>query len=484
MKKDLGILCHVSSLVSKYGIGDFGKSSIDFIDFLSKAKLDIWQILPLTETNIYNCPYGSLCFFSLDLMFIDPDDLLKRRLIKKADLRELLKAPKTKKVNYPFVKKEKIKLLEIAYKNIDDAHMKKLKEFIKLNPVYLKHAYFKVLLEKHNTTDFRTIAPKLWSEESIDGKKFYNDNLDNIYKYAFWQYLLLEQWTAVRKYASLKGIKILGDMPIYPEKTSFDVFANPDCFLLDKKALLPTVYGGVPADNFCPDGQNWNTCVYDWDYLKANRYDFMINKIKMLMKFYDILRLDHYLGYVHHYEFDAKDSSKNKWVKKGGDDFFNELKNQCDLNRVVVEDLGLQLEEAIAVKNKYDLKGMCVLQSADNQNPEHYPQNVEENTIFYLGTHDNNTFIGFLTSLTDSKRKEFLQTTNIKDSSNEQVLIDCVNEMIKSKSKTIILQIQDSLLEGEESRMNMPGQAAGWWEYKVPKNYKKRIIKFLKRIDR
>lgn len=483
MKKEFGILCNVSSLLSEYGIGDFGKSAFEFVDFLAENKVNIWQVLPLTETNEYNCPYGSMSYFAFDTMYVSPDDLIKRGLIKEEDLRILKNIPKRDKVNYQFVKKEKRKLLEIAFNNIDEKHLMKLKKYFGLNEnKCVCYAYYKVLLEVYKTADFRTIPKELWNVESVLGQEFLNKNITEVQKYVFWQMLLEEEWQSVLKYAKAKGIKILGDMPIYPNPNSFDVFFNPKCFLLDKESLTPLVYGGVPADDFCDNGQNWGGCVYDWKYLNATNYEFFIEKIGHLLRHYDVLRLDHYLGYVEHYEIDAKNQSRGKWVKGGGKDLFTALQKKISLTKIVVEDIGIYKEEAEIVKQKFNLKGMRILQFANCENSSCLPQNVDKNCIYYLGTHDNDTFIGFLSALNKEQRSAFLKLLDIDECENEEILIKCVQKMIKSKAKTIILQAQDILMQGSSSRMNIPGKADGCWEYCLPQDYKQKAKIFFEKV--
>lgn len=477
--KDCGVLCHITSLVSKYGVGDFGKSSRDFIDFLSENNIKYWQILPLTETNDKNCPYGSMSYFAFDTMFVDIDNLVDLGLVSLDEIIKIETCDTEGKVNYLRVKKTKLELLEKAYSNITDELLNKVYAFGEQNPHFFDYAYYKVLLEKNNTKDYRQTSVNLWLKGGKEYIKFAKENREDITKYVFWQYLLYQQWQSVRRYAKDKGVKIIGDMPIYPEPTSFDVFSYPECFLLNKERN-PIVLGGVPADEFCDTTQNWGNCVYDWDYLQKTNYSFLINKIKTLLDYYDILRLDHFLGYVEHYEIDAC-TNIGKWRLGGGNDFFQELASHIDLGHIVVEDLGTRKVSAEKVKKDFSLKGMSVLQMATN-NMHYLPQNVGNNDIYYLGTHDNDTFIGYLSSLDKSARQEFLNLINLEDGNNEAILVKCVNKMLNSECKLIVLQIQDILMQGSNSRMNIPGQAKGCWEYKLPldykENFRKNILKF------
>jgi len=481
MNKTLGVLCHVSSIPSAFGIGDFGQSSRDFIDFLSRNQLTIWQILPLNKTNEYNCPYASSCCYSFDEMYVDVEELLSQNLIDEKDLKLLKKLSKTKKVAFEEVKAEKNKVFEKAFANLDKKTIKDVKKELKESSWLYDYAYFRALLYYNNTDNFRKVPREYWKKDSKEYKNFAKIAEKDILKYAYFQYLLNSQWQKVRSYAKSKGIKILGDLPIYPDPNSFDVFANVEHFQVDKDTLEPLVYGGVPKDEFCEDGQNWGTCVYDWDNMKKKKYDFMINKIKLLLTKYDILRLDHFLGYVEHYEWDAKKKNVGKWHKIGGEYFFNELKKNCDLSSLVIEDLGIDKAEATRVKNKFNLKGMCVVQMAmeTKKNIRYLPDKVTEDCLYYLGTHDNNTFIGFIKSLPKAKREKFCQLMHIENKQPKQIHVDCIKKMLESKSEIIILQIQDYLMQGAKYRMNMPGQAADCWEYKVPKNYETKIEKTL-----
>lgn len=484
MEKQLGVLCHVSSIPSQYGIGDFGKSSFDFIDFLAKNNLGIWQILPLNTTNIYNCPYSSSCCYSFDEMYVDPEELLAQDKITQNDLKLLKKLSKTKKVAFEQVKAEKAKLLELSYLKIDDKTKQAVKKEFKTSPWLYDYSCFRALLNQHNTDNFRNIPQEYWNKNSKQYKQFIKVNADEILKYGYFQYLLNSQWQKVRAYAKQKGVKILGDLPIYPDPNSYDVFANANQFKVEPNTLTPLVYGGVPKDDFCKDGQNWHTCVYNWDYMKQNNYDFMIGKIKLLLTKYDILRLDHFLGYVEHYEWDAKKQKVGKWHKKGGKDFFNALKQSCDMSSLVIEDLGLDRPEATKVRKMFNLKGMCVVQMImeNKKNLRYLPDKVEQDSLYYLGTHDNNTFIGYLNSLSKQEKKTFCELLNIKCGSNKQIHFDCIRKMIESKSEIVILQIQDYLVQNEKQRMNVPGQAAGCWEYKMPNKYEAKVAKTLSKI--
>lgn len=474
MEKEIGILCHISSLPSKYGVGDFGKEAYKFVDFLSKNNVNIWQILPLNQTGETNCPYYSNCSFSYDEMFFDVDDLVCKGLITKKDVLPLLKLPKTKKIKYDAVKKTKALIFEKAYSNISKDILANLNNYLCKNPDVYDYAIYKALLEKSKVSDWRMLNKNLLNPKSKEYIKFVKDNEKLVLKYGFYQYVLDCQWKKLKSYANSKGVKILGDIPIYPNIFSFDVYANRDMYQLDKNYNMLCT-GGVPKSSQDENEQNWGSSVYDWTELKKNNYAYLVKKIKMLLEKFDILRLDHFYGYVEHYEFSTQNDKDNKWVKAGGIDFFTTLAKQIDINQIVVENLGFVKEECDKVMKKFDLTGMCVLEDAIF-NSRYIPKNVEPNNIYYVGTHDNNTFVGYLDSLDEKSKEKFCEMLNLnKNSSNKKIVTTALKQMLQSNAKYDIFQIQDLLFQGSFYRMNIPGVAFDQWEYKVPKRYQHKI---------
>lgn len=483
MKKDLGVLCHVSSLAGEFGVGDFGNVSFEFVDFLAKHKFNLWQILPLNKTNEFNCPYASICCYSMDEMFLSLDEYLEAGKIQLKDLRALKKLSNTKKVAYKQVKEEKAKVLNKIYSTLTDKDKKEIEKQAKKHFWLLDYAYFQAVLNVFNVQDFRLIPIKMWDKNSTEHKNFKKEYHDEILKIEYFQLKLIEQWKKVKTYANKKGIKILGDMPIYPDKKSFEVFVNSNQFKLDKNKE-PIVFGGVPADDFCADGQNWGTCIYDWKEMQKDNYKFMIEKIKHALSNYDILRLDHFFGYVKHYEWNAKKEKTGRWVKTDANDFFNQLKKQIDLKSFVIEDLGFNFKEANEIKEKFNLKGMSVMQMCltGEHNNRYLPEFVKKNEMYFLGTHDNNTFIGFLNDLGKYEKTKFCNLIGIENKNNKQILIDAIKQMLKSESETVVVTMQDLLLQDKNSRMNIPGQTENCWKYKLPKNYKTKAEKVLKKL--
>ena len=482
-QKQLGVLCHVSSIPNKYGIGDFGKQTLSFVKFLASQKINIWQTLPLNPTNKYNCPYGAHCSFTFDEMFVDVEDLVKQKLVKKSELTKLKSLKNTKLVNYNVVKAEKLRILSIAYNNISPQIKNQVLQFAQNKPKMVDYGYYKVLLKHFNVDDWHKTNKAYWNKQTPEYKEFFELNKTEIFKHVFFQFVLTTQWNKVKQYANSLGISILGDMPAYLEPPSLDVFLTPEVFKLDKN-LNPLAFGGSPADVFSSIGQNWGTCVYDWKYLKTTNYNWAIDRIKTMQSYYDIVRIDHFPSVVEHFEIDASNNKTTRWVKAGGVDFFNTLKNQGLINNLVIEDVGILTKDCHDVIKQFNLTGMRILQYAfdsDNNNP-YLPHNVENNCIYYLGTHDSNTFVGFLNenpNLKQNLQKYF----NITDNNNCNILIHCVKQMLNSKANMIILQIQDFLMQDQSFRINYPGVAADCWEYRFNNKYKKQFAKTIKQLN-
>lgn len=480
--KDFGVLCHVTSLPSEYGVGDFGKSARDFIDFLEKNNIDTWQILPLAKTNRCNCPYGTMSSFTFDEMFIDPEDLLSKGYIKKKDLTVLKSLSNSEKVDYKTVKSEKDRLIREAYSNIEDSFKDKLRSIFEMDYDLRSFAYYTVLLAKLKVGDWRVVPREYLNKESDEYKKFIKENEDELLLQVFAQTMLDNEWKKIKKYANDRNIKIIGDVPIYSEVNSVDVFENPQIYKLDPNTFMPVVYGG--SVTFNGSIQNWGTCMYNWEYIRDNGYQYFVNKFRKLLSRYDILRLDHYLGYVDHFEIDFS-SNSGRWVNIGGEEFFNTLRDSgFNLDSFVIEDLGTEREEAMRVKGVFNLRGMCILQYAFQRGKKYYPEYAWYKSIYYLGTHDNNTFIGFLNNLPAWDRESYCREIGVNPyQDNGAVLVDSVKRMIDSRCEMIMVQIQDLLMQDGNYRMNIPGQAYGCWEYRVSKDYKGKAEETLNRIS-
>ena len=470
MEKEYGILLPLSSLNSKYGIGDLGKCAYNFVDYLNENGYTLWQMLPINNIDSTNSPYSSDASLSLEELYIDLDYLVRKKLLKSEDLKEL-KEIKSEKVEYDIIKRVKPELIKKAYNNLSEEQKEEIEKFAQTNEYIENYGLFKALIDRYGTPFWRE-----WPEDVKLRKKDVIDNLkmiekDNILRYVFGQKIFMEQFSALKNYANSKGIKLLGDIGIYLDKNSMDVWANPELFKLDEN-LNPYVVGGCP-------GQNWGTCIYNWEFKHFECYGWWYKRITENLKNFDLLRLDHYAGFGKHYEIPVG-WGEPYWYPACNEDFFQILFNLIDKEKLIIEDIGIVSQELQDIKIKYKLKGMVLMQWAFDGNENNFalPKNVPSKNIYYIGTHDNNTLVGYLNCMNEYERNNVLKHYNLpKEIDNKELAVIMLKDALKSNAETVVLTVQDLLLQDENSQMNHPGMASGQWAYKMLDDYREKSIK-------
>lgn len=471
--KDYGLLCHISSLYSEFGIGDLGKPAKDFIDFLSNGGFNTWEVLPLNKIDGLNCPYASTACMAQEELYIDLEAFIKKGLLKREEVDKLKSTFTPNLVNYDDVRNIKYKLLDKAFERESKQVKKQTLEYMEENPYIKDYAMYRVLSEKYGTNDWTTWPNDIAKHDKVALEKFEAENKNEMLKYAYFQKTFNEQFKSLREYAKQNNVQIVGDCAIYPNRNSVDVWANQEIFKLDEKGN-PTVNGGTP-------GQNWGTCMYRWNDKKEEVYNWWFNRIKHDMDLYDVLRLDHYTGFCWHYEIPAnKNSYEGYWAPAGGFDFFDKLFKQVDKNRVILEDIGTVSDEAYQVRDHYKLKGMCVLQWAFDGNRENgfLPHKVPRNSVYYIGTHDSTTLMGFINWANEDTIRRIHEWLWLNHRvSKEELAKRILKNMWNSNAETVILQLQDILLQDENFMMNHSGEAYGQWRYMAPKDYAEKAIK-------
>ncbi|TLP40768.1 4-alpha-glucanotransferase [Arcobacter arenosus] len=472
MKKQIGILAHISSLPNDYDIGTLGRESYRFIDILSKNNINIWQILPINPTEKDHSPYSSVCSFAGNLSFIDFEEFLENNLISKEELDNLKRKDDTSFESEESLEYKKSLLRKIFTKTTLDEDFQ---NFTEKNKFWLEdYALFLSLQEKLNEKLFYNWPTDIAKKElcnPIIKELLEEENELNYHK--FTQYIFFKQYMKLKNYANSKGVKIFGDLPIYVSKNSSDVWGDQDIFLLDSD-MQPKLKAGVPPDYFSEDGQAWGNPVYDWENNKTNVLSWWIQRIKYSLELFDLVRIDHFRGLESFWVIPKDDETaiNGWWEKCYGDELFQKLKEELgeDLP-IIAEDLGEITPEVIALRDKYKLPGMKILAFAydGNENNPYLPKNCEENSISYIGTHDNNTLIGWKNEILNRDDKEeinrILSALNIN--SMDEFENALINTLIETKSKISIISIQDILLHDENYRMNIPGVAQGNWTYRM-----------------
>ena len=446
---------HISSLFGDYSIGSFGKEAKYFIDFLSDCGFSYWQVLPFNMVDEHNSPYKSYSSFSGNPYFVDLESLFEKELLTKEEL-ENARQETPWLCEYERLADERFQLLYKASKRVSDK--KAINKFIKANPYIASFCEFMALKNANDN--------KEWLEWSC--KKY---DKDVLFAWQFIEYEFFTQWHEVKKYANDKGIKIIGDIPIYVSHDSSDVWSSTSQFRLGKDGR-PTHVAGVPPDYFCEDGQLWGNPLYNWKEMKKDGYKWWCDRIRHMSLLFDGVRIDHFRGIESYWEIPAKakTAKEGKWVKGPGMALINAIKGAAGETVIIAEDLGDITPAVDKLVKDSGFPGMRVFQFGFLSNSEstHMPHNYIENCIAYTGTHDNNTLLGYLWELNDNDRERMLSycghTGDWKDGCSS-----IIRTMLASHASTVIMPIQDILGFGADTRINTPGKAEGNWAYRVTK---------------
>lgn len=455
MKRASGILMHVSSLYGDYSSGAFGKSAREFIDFLSDSGFTYWQVLPFLMPDECNSPYKSFGAFSGNPYFIDLEDLFFKGLLTKSELNSA-KQISPYLCEYERLKKERVPLLKKAaerFLETDDFN-----NFFRDFPEVSTFCEFMALKEKN--------GGKTWTEWSVS-----EPDENTLKAYKFIEYEFFTQYFDLKKYASEKGIKIIGDMPIYVDFDSSDVRSRPCDFLLDENNV-PTSVAGVPPDYFSKDGQLWGNPLYDYAAMKKDDFKWWKRRIAFTAKLFDGVRIDHFRAFESFYsvKYGEKTAKNGKWIKAPGKDVIKAIKSASGNSLIIAEDLGIITEKVEKLVKESGFPNMRVLQFAfsGDKNSPHLPYNYPENCVAYTGTHDNNTLLGYMWELDEKTRLEVLDYFGC-----DKTLDDCydkiINGMLSSHAGLTVFPIQDLLHFGSDTRLNTPGRTDGNWAFRITK---------------
>lgn len=468
-----GILLHPTSLPSPYGIGDLGANAYDFVDFLEKSGQHLWQILPLTHTGFGDSPYQSFSAFAGQPYLIDPDHLLELKLIEKEDLEDHPKF-NDQRTEYGKVIPWKIALLKKAHKKFFDTKPEKLmndySSFCIENQYWLEdYATFMTLKDMHKGESWLKWDEKYRKADQGTKNSVHWEHCFEFDFYCFIQFIFFTEWNRLKKYANNRGIKIIGDIPIFVSMDSADIWANQHLFQVDSKGF-PTSVAGVPPDYFSATGQLWGNPLYNWEAHQRDGFKWWISRIQSQLKNLDILRIDHFRGFEAYWSVPAKDTTavNGHWVKAPGKQLFTAVENALGKNLpIIAEDLGVITPEVEELRDSFGFPGMKVLQFAFESLEENnfLPHRFEHpNCVCYTGTHDNDTTRGWFETLnTKCKGKVFRYMNFLGDRFASSAFI---RSCLSSIAAYAIFPLQDVLNVGKEGRMNFPGVAAGNWSWR------------------
>ncbi len=464
-----GILMHISSLSSPYGIGTLGKEAFDFVDFLKESGQTYWQILPIGPTSIGDSPYQSFSSFAGNPYFIDFRELTKEGLLEPSDYINIKWSENDTEVDYGKLYENRYKVLRKAYVNFLKNVPKDFESFCKENDSWLSSFAIFMALKNAN-------GGSSWSEWELPFKKrqtkaiedFKKTNAEDIGFYKMQQYLFFKQWNKLKKYANKNGIKIIGDLPIYVAKDSADIWSCPEQFQLDEDYNEQFV-AGCPPDSFSADGQLWGNPLYNWGQMKKDGYSWWCKRISFISKIFDCIRIDHFRGFDEYYSIPSNDkTAKNgKWRKGPGIELFNAISKKVGEVPIIAENLGFLTDSVNELLEKTGFPGMKVLQFAFDSREEsaYLPHLYDKNCVVYTGTHDNDTILGWMknAAVKDVEfAKEYMRLTE-----SEGYNWGMMKVALASSADTAILMMQDILGLDEKARMNTPSTVGNNWKWRI-----------------
>lgn len=467
-----GILLHPTSLPGRYGIGDLGEWAYRFVDWLESADQSIWQVLPLGPTSYGDSPYQALSTFAGNTNLISLDRLVGEGWLSNEDVADVPQFSETR-IDYGPVIEYHNHMLAKAYERFEAQATQQQRDHFSAwcndNAYWLEDFALFIALKNHN-------GGKPWVEWDagealrdpavIDAAK--QQHARTINEHRFRQWVFFSQWLDVKKYANDRGIRIIGDIPIFVAHDSSDVWINRELFYLDEKGN-PTVIAGVPPDYFSPTGQRWGNPLYRWDALKQKGYDWWIKRIKATLDTVDIVRVDHFRGFSEYWEVPATEltAERGRWVKGPRSDFFDAVRAALGELPIIAEDLGLVTQGVIDLRDGVGLPGMKILQFAFGGNcgdDPFLPHNYTPNCVAYTGTHDNNTTVGWWNGEATNEQRQCM--SEYIGSGIQQPNWEMIRLGMRSVAHTFIMPMQDILGYGADARMNTPGAPSGNWGWR------------------
>lgn len=460
-----GILLHPTAFPGRFGIGDIGRSALSFLEFLAKSRQSIWQMLPLGPTGEGASPYTARSSFAGNPLLIDVDMLVGWGWLRPADLSAFDVEPSVS-TDYSTAIDAKTALLKQAFNRWKPD--RGFETFVAAADWWLEdYATFEAASDVHDGLEWWLWEPGLARHDLDTVDRFRADYPDRIAFQRFVQYVFSRQWMELRKATQSRKIELVGDVPIYVAHNSADVWANQPLFHLDARGQV-SIQAGVPPDYFSKTGQLWGNPCYRWDVIAENGYRWWVERFRRTFELIDIARVDHFRGFVAGWQVPSgeKTAINGRWVAGPGAEIFRELRSQLGELPLIVEDLGLITADVDELRLALGYPGMHVLQFGfdDDADNSHLPHNYERNSVVYTGTHDNDTTIGWFTSLSANERKKVLDYV---PGAARQINWDLTRLAWMSVADTAIAPLQDFLGLGSQARFNTPGVAKGNWSWRL-----------------
>lgn len=459
---------HISSLPSPYGIGTLGKAAYDFVDFLKASGQKYWQVLPISPTGFGDSPYQSYSTFAGNPYFIDLDMLSKDGNLTTDEYKNINWGNNAEKVDFELISQNRIKVLKTAYFADRDDMRDKLYKFRAAESYWIEnYAMFMALKDENNGMPYWEWSDGLKLRKSEAMEEAFERLGEEIEFWVYVQYRFFEQWNKLRVYANENGVKIIGDIPIYVAEDSADAWARSDVLWLDENRR-PVRVAGCPPDYFSPKGQLWGNPLYNWAYLKETNYEWWVLRVKATLKVCDIVRIDHFRAFSAYYAipFGNEDAVEGEWLEGAGIHFFDVLKAELGGNPpIIAEDLGLMDDGVRNLLKATKFPGMKILQFAFDPrgDSDYLPYQYDKNCVAYIGTHDNDTLLGWYNGENEQTRRFAAEYLRFK----EDVTDGFISGLLSSTADIAIITMQDILGLGAEARMNKPGAMGGNWQWRM-----------------
>ncbi len=466
-----GILMPVSSLPGRFGIGTFGKEAYAFVDFLKKSGQSLWQVLPLGPTSYGDSPYQSFSTFAGNPYFIDFDLLERQGFLQSEDYEKIVWGEDPLRVDYKRLFDHRKKVFSKLFDRFQKQPPADFDLFCRENESWLAdYALFMALKDHFKGATFLKWEPGIRRREPAALQKWREQLKTQTQLYQMLQYFFFKQWRALKNYANDNGVRIIGDIPIYVAADSADVWSDPQQFLLDEN-LKPTVVAGCPPDAFSKTGQLWGNPVYNWDYMKKQKYRWWETRLRFALQVYDIVRIDHFRGFESFYciKNGARTAKNGRWEKGPGMDLFSHLKRKIPHLPLIAEDLGFLTPAVKQLLKDSSFPGMKVLQFAfdSREDSDYLPHNYTRNCVVYTGTHDNDTTCGWFATA-DPKDVAFCKNY-LRLNKREGYHWGMIKAAFASVADTAIIPMQDILGLSSSARMNIPSTVGGNWEWRCDK---------------
>lgn len=481
LPRSSGVLCHISSLPSRYGIGDLGPAAHAFVDFLAETEQRYWQVLPIGPVGYGASPYASPSTFAGNPAFISPERLRQDGLLTKADLEGLPTLP-DEKVDFERAHALKHELLRTAFEAFNNGHAPGLREafseYCAEETKWLEpYALYTALKHAHGHAAWTDWEPPFAHREAQALQTFRASHGLELRYHKFNQFLFDRQWRSLRAYCHARDVQIFGDLPIYVAHDSADVWSNPELFDLDDDGHA-TVVAGVPPDYFSETGQRWGNPLYRWDRLRATDYDWWVRRLASVLQRMDLIRLDHFRAFAGYWEIPSHEptAENGRWVEGPGAPFFRTVRDRLGDLPIVAEDLGIITDDVTDLMAQFDLPGMVVLQFAFGGGTDSIflPHNYRKNVVAYTGTHDNDTLLGWWHAEAGTRDPEDVSAARAYatayldlDDPERVTTWPFIRSVMRSSANLALFPVQDLLQLGTEARMNTPGNSGDNWAWRM-----------------